>query len=671
LLCTSLQAQATNPNPPELDHEWLVEVWSGVNRSQQRVETLTNSVEESAKLGVIDGVGHQALVGALNRERDRLESRRLDLVDALDVAFESYENSPGPMFRLFQDAIDYYESIGKTRSADWLRDTLELFQGQAQLAPIPPPLEKKFEDNNVAQVQQFLVTFMPARVAIVDASGVWDQATEDGVKVAIQHFETSPVWGQESQISQGVLTPELYLDLLDQREYILIREEYSDEVFGAEAFLQSLWSLRNQRVYVPESFIVLADRLLASLLGVSPNGRWEVQDIRLLGEFFGALQEDPLYEAGWPSVDSADYLYDLFDHVWLVAEEIFQDPSYTDEYERQALLIGYFIEALIEIEEETRHVTEAYLTVLALETVQETIISSGFQVSDLVVGQEWGGATALGLSAYITDLQESPALQWTGDNDGLYTTAFASHLRDWLDTLDPEHPTVWALSEFANAMDRLVDQGVYSPSNASFLVQQYLADLHAASQRAAASAGNSAASGSVNWWNAFLLTWANGFAFEWGDELICEWVKHVHGDVRASEFEEYANDLLLKASNQGPKRVMLFAMIGRMMSVIGFIAAIFAGVKMHHNAGKAFQAGMLFEIGEGVVSYFGEWHTMGRPPFLFAVGFTLIAGLITGGQASLVSGEPSSSPKRAVRLTITEIVFTAIFTFAIYSTFVV
>ncbi len=224
LLCTSLQAQATNPNPPELDHEWLVEVWSGVNRSQQRVETLTNSVEESAKLGVIDGVGQQALVGALNRERDRLESRRLDLIDALDVAFESYENSPGPMFRLFQDAIDYYESIGKTRSADWLRDTLELFQGQAQLAPIPPPLEKKFVENNVAQVQQFLVTFMPARVAIVDASGVWDQATEDGVKVAIQHFETSPVWGQESQISQGVLTPELYLDLLDQRGYILIRE---------------------------------------------------------------------------------------------------------------------------------------------------------------------------------------------------------------------------------------------------------------------------------------------------------------------------------------------------------------------------------------------------------------------------------------------------------------
>lgn len=670
-MCTRAIAQTTDSNLYDLDHEWLVEVWSGVNRSQDRVETLTVSLEESAKLGLIDSVAHEALLGALDRERGRLESRRSDLYDALDTVFKSYKESPIEIAAMFQQAIGHYESIGKTRSANWLRDTLDLFQGQVQLAPIPPPLEERYEANNIAQVQQFLVTYMHAQVSIDDANGIWDQATEDDVMSAVRHFETSPDWNLNSQNPRGVLTPELYLDLLDQREYFLITEAYSDEIFDAEDFLQNLWSLRNQRIYVPESFIILADRLLANLLGVLPNGLWEVQDIRHLGEFFGALQQDPLYEAEWPSVDSEEYLYELFDHVWLVAEWIFQDPSYSDEYKRQALLIGYFIEALIEIEAETRDVTEAYLTVLALETVQETIISSGFQVSGLVVGQDWGILTAVGLSAYITDLQDSSALQWMGDRNGLYTTAFASHLRAWLDTLDPEHPTVWALLEFANAMDRLVARGVYSPSNASSLVQQHLTDLHAASQRASNSAGSSVAGGSVDWWNAFLLTWANGFAFEWGDELVCEWVKYVHGDIRAKEFEEYANDLLLKASNQGPKRVMLFAMIGRMMSVIGFIAAIFAGVKMHHNAGKAFQAGMVFEIAEGIVSYFGEWHTMGRPPFLFAVGFTLIAGLITGGQASLVSGEPSSSPKRAVRLTIAEIVFTAIFSFAIYSTFVV
>jgi hypothetical protein len=201
-----------------------------------------------------------------------------------------------------------------------------------------------------------------------------------------------------------------------------------------------------------------------------------------------------------------------------------------------------------------------------------------------------------------------------------------------------------------------VSEGVYDPRSAAELVRSYLSQPPPED---------------VNWSLVNLLAWSNGFALEWGEELLYLWIWKVHGKDRAVTFRDNAKDLLEKAVNRDPVKVLFASMLGRMMSLIGVIGVFFWGYKYEKRMGAAFLGGFSFEIFEGLISYIGEAVTFGLPNVIYAFGFAAVAGIVTGLGAAAMASEPMNSPKRKLAIGGLELVGLAILARATYVAFIV
>ncbi len=468
----SLLGLAAATRAQDVDVDRLVERWSDVDATRERIVVLQTQLESSSELGLIDTTTHEILESALERVRGSLDGHEQRLELELDRVERLHIDDPDGVADVLMAGAQAYEDEGFDVAAHWLRGTLAILEDRAALAPPPASLSERSLDQRCALVERFILDRHDLAAGLADADGEWTYETDAGVRIAIRALVAEPSWGIAAAgvaPPDGELTPELFIHLIDLIESWFEAYDASelDHVAEVDDFLRCLWSLRAEGVYFPEDHATTLERLIATVTGRYSDGEWDVEDVEALAYVLADLHGDADYDGVWAGAEPPGRyaLGGAFDEARLRTWEIVAETERDDPRRLQRLHTAYLLDSLVVVEDDVRGVVADAFDWIALLDVQRLVIAAGYAVPGLEVGAAFDASTGLAISALLEDAQRHPAVAWTGPIDGLFTSAFAAHVAG-LARSAVDEPLVAVLLEVAPALERLTASGIYDTRDA-------------------------------------------------------------------------------------------------------------------------------------------------------------------------------------------------------------
>lgn len=265
-------------------------------------------------------------------------------------------------------------------------------------------------------------------------------------------------------------------------------------------------------------------------------------------------------------------------------------------------------------------------------TVQLVLREAGN--NEVTVNGSWDETTERALYSFIRELQKDKVWGkgWKGRADGVYSDAFARHLRTKIDALADADD----LRVFVHALDDLKRERVYTGPTRAQVTKWFPTKATPTPVPVTASEGfGGASSGSVpsGAGRVMLLSFANGFLWEWGDEILCN-----KTTSNPQGCKDGAKALLQYYLDEHPWFVIIPNFIGNYLCLTGMLVILFArfagrGMGM----GKAFKYGFFAEVLESIVRATGEISTFGSLDVKGHLMMLLIAGFLTGISAVIAT----------------------------------
>lgn len=268
----------------------------------------------------------------------------------------------------------------------------------------------------------------------------------------------------------------------------------------------------------------------------------------------------------------------------------------------------------------------------AVVTVQTVLREAGND--EVTANGTWDDSTAKALYSFVRELQKDRVWGkgWRRRTDGIYSDAFAKHLRAKIDALADADD----LRAFVDALDYLKSQRIYTSPTRAEVVKWFPPKTAPRAVAVTPSRGlgeGSSGSAPSGAGRVMLLSFANGFLWEWGDEILCN---KTASDPRGCKEESKA--LLQYYLDEHPWYVIIPNFIGNYLCLTGMLVIMFArfagrGMRIR----TAFKYGFFAEILESIVRATGEISTFGSLDVKGLFMMTLIAGFVTGISAAIAT----------------------------------